>query len=134
MFFLFHGVVISDFCSAFRLVVKQITSAIFTPWGKIIFIVIDHAEFAMVNHFLITFHLVTVLWHKSSNWLLLPKRKVSTFSFTIKFFIIPHSLFFNSAVSSIFLWPKKQQVFSLSISGIFFHKTPFTHNQHYVCN
>ena len=32
----------------------------------------------------LSFSSVTVLWHKSSNSLLLPKRKVSTFSFTIK--------------------------------------------------
>ena len=57
MFFLFHGVVISDFCSAFRLVVKQITSAIFTPWRKIVFIVINNAVFALVNHFLVAFHI-----------------------------------------------------------------------------
>ena len=57
MFFLLNGVFISDFCSAFRLIVKQIPSAIFSPWGKIIFIVINHTEFAFVNHFLIAFHI-----------------------------------------------------------------------------
>lgn len=48
---------ISNLCAAFGLVVKQISSAVFSSWWKIIIVIIEHTEFAMVNHFLIAFHI-----------------------------------------------------------------------------
>ena len=70
-----------------------------------------------------SFSSATMVWHNWSKVLLLPKRKVSTRSYIIKFSMVLYNHFIKFSVSVIFLWPKKQQtLFSLSISYSIYKK------------
>ncbi len=83
MFFLSHSIVVRNSSSAFGLIVKQVPSTVFTSWRKIVFIVIDRTIFAMINHFLIAFHI------RSSSGVFNLLREVSTFIMFKQTFFIP---------------------------------------------
>ena len=56
-FFLLHSIVVCYFCSASRLIVCQIPSAVLSFRRGVVFIVVHDTKIRFVYHFLIAFHI-----------------------------------------------------------------------------
>lgn len=62
--FLFYSIIVCNCCSTFSLVICHISTAIFTPWRKMVFIVVHDTRIRFIYHFLISFHIPRINWRQ----------------------------------------------------------------------